>query len=272
MDALSDFFDRVQLKGRLFFAGKVDGTLDIDKPPGTAFIHILEQGGIDLVRPGHPSIPVREPSILLCPGSCRYKLRASGIDGANIVCASFEFGAAIGRTLPFGVTDTIIFKFSELDHVLPVMETLLAEFRGAGPGRHKGMSVLFEYILILLVRQAIARQAISRGVLFAMLDAQVGKALAAIHQQPEQPWSVGQLAALAGISRSSFSARFAELVGEPPISYLAAWRIKLAQDLMAQGVALKIVAASAGFSSQAAFTRAFAHETGMPPGEWLKRA
>lgn len=74
MDPLSAFLERIHLKGSLFYAGKVDDVLHIDKPDGTAFLHILEQGGIDLVRAGHPSIPVDRPSLLLCPGSCRYYL------------------------------------------------------------------------------------------------------------------------------------------------------------------------------------------------------
>ncbi|MGV8864622.1 MAG: helix-turn-helix domain-containing protein [Pseudomonas sp.] len=56
-----------------------------------------------------------------------------------------------------------------------------------------------------------------------------------------------------------------------PFGYLTAWRMKLAQDLMKQGVQLKVVAASVGYSSQAALSRAFALEMGVPPGEWFKR-
>jgi len=270
-DVLSAFFDRTQLTGRLFFAGKVDGTLEIDKPEGGAFLHILEHGGFDLVRPGLPNLAIREPAILLCPGACLYKLRAAPQPGAQIICATFEFGAVIGRALPFGLTDTMIFTFSQLDEMMPVVHTLLGEFRADRPGRQKGMNVLFEYIFLLLVRQAIGQGTLSQGLLFSMLDPQLGRALDAIHQAPEQAWGLVELAELAGMSRSRFAARFAELVGMAPIAYLAAWRIKLAQDMMARGVALKIVAASVGFSSQAGLTRAFVHETGLPPGEWNKR-
>ncbi|NUU04060.1 helix-turn-helix transcriptional regulator [Herbaspirillum robiniae] len=270
MDPLSAFFERIQLKGSLFYAGRVDGVLDIDKPEGTAFLHILEQGGIDLVRAGHPSIPVDRPALLLCPGSCRYRLRNSAAGGAPIICATYQLGPAIGRTLPFGVTDTIVFPFEEVAEVLPVIRLLLEEFRGDAAGRSKGINALFEYILILLVRQAIARQAISAGVLCAIADAHIGRALKAIHERPEEPWTVEQLAALAGMSRSRFAARFSALLGVAPIAYLASWRLRRAQELMRDGVALKVVASSAGFSSQPTFTRAFSNEMGVSPGEWLR--
>jgi hypothetical protein len=95
---------------------------------------------------------------------------------------------------------------------MPVMHSLQTEFRGTGVGRQKGMSVLFEYILIFLVRMAVEQKAISKGVLFSMLDAQLGRALNAIHLTPEMPWSVNQLADLASMSRSKFSALLTELV------------------------------------------------------------
>lgn len=271
MDPLSAFFERIHLKGSLFYAGKVDDVLHIDKPDGTAFLHILEQGGIDLVRAGHPPIPVEQPSLLLCPGSCRYRLRNSMAGGAPILCASYQLGPAIGKTLPFGVTDTIIFPFDEVAAVLPVIRILLDEFRGEAAGRNKGLNALFEYILILLVRHAIAREAISAGVLCAIADVQVGRALTAIHDSPEEAWTVERLAALAGMSRSRFAARFSELLGVAPIAYLASWRLRRAQELMRDGVALKVVASSAGFSSQPTFTRAFSNEMGISPGEWLRR-
>jgi AraC-like DNA-binding protein len=126
-------------------------------------------------------------------------------------------------------------------------------------------------VLVLLIRCAIDRDMIAGGVLFAMLDMQLEKVLNAIHVEPERDWTLVQMAEAAGMSRSAFSAHFTKLVGVPPISYLTAWRMKLAQDMMRQGIALKIVASSVGYSSQAAFSRAFVHEVGVPPAEWLKR-
>lgn len=271
MDALSEFFDRIQMTGRLFYAGTVFETLDINKPDGTAFIHIVEKGGLDLIRPGHPRIALDGPTVLLCPSTCRYKLQPTTDEGADIICATFEFGVSMGRSFPLGVTDTLVFPFREIDPVVPVIEALLAEFRGQGAGHRKGLSVLFEYILIVLVRRAIAEGMIAKGGLFAILDPHLGRAINEIHLNPERDWNLKQLAELACMSRSTFSAQFLKVVGVSPIAYLAAWRMKLARDLMKQGVKLKIIASSVGYSSQAALTRAFALEMGMPPKEWLKR-
>ena len=48
----------------------------------------------------------------------------------------------------------------------------------------------------------------------ALRDEQVGRVLAAIHRAPEKDWSVAVLAKEVGMSRSGFSARFTDLVGE----------------------------------------------------------
>lgn len=270
MDILSEFFERIHLRGQFFYAGTVDGTLTLDRPPGTAFIHILEQGGIDLVRKGRPTIAVHQPSLLLCPSTCRYQLRANRREGASIICGSFEFGASMGSAFPLGVTETMIFPFDQLGSMQAIVATLIAEFGSQAPGRNKALNVLFEYVLILLIRKAVQDEKIRGGILYAMLDGRLTPVLNAIHQAPEQDWTVEQLAALAHMSRSAFSACFNKLVGMPPIVYLTAWRMRLAQDLLQQGVAMKVIAATVGYGSQAAFTRSFIHQFGMPPSAWLK--
>ncbi|MGE7992994.1 helix-turn-helix domain-containing protein [Pseudomonas sp. NPDC089554] len=270
MDALSQFFERINLRGQLFYAGNVRETLDIQKPEGTALIHIVAHGGLALVRDGHPRLELDGPSVLLCPSTCRYRLQPLEGQRAEIICATFAFGTSMGRASPLGVTDTLIFPFHELGAVVPVIEALLAELQGQQAGYRKGLEVLFEYIFIVLVRQAIARGSISRGSLCAVLDPRLGKALQAMHSEPQENWTLASLAERACLSRSTFAAQFHKVVGLTPIAYLAAWRIKLACDLIRQGVALKVVADAVGYSSQAALTRAFVQEMGLPPTEWLK--
>jgi AraC-like DNA-binding protein len=270
MDLISDFFERLQVRGRLFYAGEVDGVLAIDREPGTALVHLIEEGGVELVQEGRAAIPVTRPAILLCPDSCTYRIRSAGMRPAPIVCASFELGKVIGLGNPLGVERTLVFEVEALPAAGAVLRLLAAELGAGHPARDKALGVLFEYLLILVVREALARGMIERGILVGMLDPHLGKALRAIHWEPEQDWEVDALARLCGMSRSKFSARFAELAGVPPIAYLAAWRIRLAQQLMRRGTALKIVASSVGYGSQAAFTRAFSGHCGMSPGEWLR--
>jgi AraC family transcriptional regulator, alkane utilization regulator len=110
-----------------------------------------------------------------------------------------------------------------------------------------------------------------RGWLAGVRDAQVGRALALMHSEPERAWTVDDLAREVAMSRSALAERFATLVGEPPIQYLARWRLALAARALRSGrEALVRVAERSGYESEAAFSRAFKREFGMPPAAWRR--
>jgi AraC-like DNA-binding protein len=112
-----------------------------------------------------------------------------------------------------------------------------------------------------------------KGWLAGVRDAQVGRALALLHAKPDHPWTVDELAREVALSRSALADRFASLVGEPPIQYLMRWRLALAaQKLRSNRDAIARVAQRSGYESEAAFSRAFKREFGMPPAAWRKAA
>lgn len=271
MDILSEFFERTHLQGRLFFAGPVDGTLVLDKPPGMAFIHVISHGNIDMVQPGLAKIAISEPSVLFCPSSCRYQLRSSAPGGAELICASFQFGRNALQPFPLGLKETLVFPFRELENLTPLLGTLINEFQDQAPGRTKALNLLLEYIFVLLVRRSVIEGKISSGLLYALQDGRLASVFSQIHQKPEALWTVEKLARLANMSRSKFSACFTRMMEISPIGYVTAWRMKLAQDLLREGVQIKVIAASVGYSSQASFSRTFLNVVGSPPAEWLKR-
>ena len=100
-------------------------------------------------------------------------------------------------------------------------------------------------------------------------DEVVGRALTLLHGQPGHSWTLAELAREASSSRSSLARRFMELVGQPPMQYLAQWRMQVAANLLAQGQAkVASVGAEVGYDSEAAFSRAFKKATGLAPGAW----
>ncbi|MDD0996921.1 AraC family transcriptional regulator [Pseudomonas sp. TNT2022 ID1044] len=271
MDILSEFFERTHLQGRLFFTGTVDGTLVLDKPPGMAFIHVISRGGMDMVQPGLPKISISEPSVLFCPSSCRYQLRSSSPDGAELICASFQFGRNSLQPVPLGLKETLVFPFRTLENLAPIISGLIGEFEDQAPGRSKALNLLLEYIFVLLVRRSVAEGKISSGLLYALQEGRLGPVFNHIHQQPEALWTVEKLASLANMSRSKFSACFTRIMDISPMGYVTTWRMKLAQDLLREGVQIKVIASTVGYSSQASFSRTFLNVVGVPPAQWLKR-
>jgi AraC-like DNA-binding protein len=103
------------------------------------------------------------------------------------------------------------------------------------------------------------------GWLFALSDAQVGAAIAAMHREPARHWTVAGLADEVGMSRSSFAARFGALVGDGPIDYLTRWRMLLAGRSLSRGESVGSIASSLGYESESAFRTAFKRVTGRTP-------
>ena len=110
------------------------------------------------------------------------------------------------------------------------------------------------------------------GWLAGVRDPFVGKALSLMHASPARNWTIEDLAKDVGLSRSVLAERFADLVGMPPMSYLAKWRMQIASGLLSGGGNnIATVAAEIGYGSEAAFSRAFKKMTGVPPSEWRRR-
>ena len=134
------------------------------------------------------------------------------------------------------------------------------------------LSRLAELMFVELIRRHLEGLPPSRtGWLAGLRDPQVGRALAALHAEPGAPWTLEALARAAGLARSSLAERFAGLIGEPPMQYLARWRMQLAASLLSStqdGVGA--IAARVGYASEAAFSRAFKKSAGLPPAAWRR--
>jgi transcriptional regulator GlxA family with amidase domain len=110
------------------------------------------------------------------------------------------------------------------------------------------------------------------GWLAGARDSVVGSALALMHQRPSHPWTLPELAAEVGMSRSVFAKRFQHFIGEPPLTYLRRWRLQRAARLLqtTQKTILH-VAMDVGYESEAAFNRVFKREFGLPPAQYRRQ-
>jgi AraC-like DNA-binding protein len=93
-----------------------------------------------------------------------------------------------------------------------------------------------------------------------------------LHRKPCHPWTLDELAVEVGASRSVLVERFTRFLGEPPLTYLASWRMQLAARLLQTTRKTVIeLALDVGYESEAAFNRAFKREFGLPPAQYRKR-
>jgi AraC-like DNA-binding protein len=157
-----------------------------------------------------------------------------------------------------------------LDHVI---EFALMEARQRRSGGRCVLLRLSEVLFVEVVRRYLdALPSGQSGWLAGLRDPIVGRALAALHDRPVQAWTMERLAKDVGASRSSLAERFTQYVGQPPMRYLAQWRMQLAARLLSDGTAkVSAVALDVGYDSEAAFSRAFKKIVGMAPAAWRHR-
>ena len=95
--------------------------------------------------------------------------------------------------------------------------------------------------------------------------------LALVHERPGERWTLEALAREVHLSRATLARRFTETVGEPPLAYLARWRMHLAaQRLKYSSDTVAAIAQEVGYTSEYAFNRAVARYRGTPPGRYRR--
>jgi AraC-like DNA-binding protein len=152
---------------------------------------------------------------------------------------------------------------------LAVMES--AEKR---TGSESVLARLSELMFIEVVRQHLESLPTDQaGWLAGLRDPFVGKALSLMHARAAHDWTIEELATQVGQSRSLFAKRFTDLIGMPPMHYLAQWRMQMASERLGSGNAnVATIAAEIGYESEAAFSRAFKKLMGVPPSDWRRGA
>jgi AraC-like DNA-binding protein len=155
--------------------------------------------------------------------------------------------------------------------IADIVRLLARESASQQAGAEVMLSRLTELLFMQVIRLWCDQQAeASSGWIGALRDPSISAALTLIHQSPERRWKVEELAEAAALSRAAFSARFTEVVGEPPMTYLTRWRMLRATRLLKNEVRMETIADLLGYESEAAFRKAFKREVGMPPAHYRR--
>jgi len=139
-------------------------------------------------------------------------------------------------------------------------------------GSEAVLARLSEVLFLEAIRRFIeSLPAEEKGWLAGARDPVVGQSLMLLHRAPMRPWSIADLAKRVGVSRSALAQRFTDYLGEPPMKYLADWRMRLAaRSLAATSRSILEIALELGYDSEAAFNRAFKRHLGSPPAQYRK--
>jgi AraC-like DNA-binding protein len=242
---------------------------------------LLQPGDLALVPHGEGHRLVSEPGVsgvnlFDAPReleSDRYEIIRLGGGGerTTVICGTVRFNHpaahhlvhVLPRVISVEATDAL-----QTDWIQSTLRFMAAEARELRPGGETVVTRLADILVIQAIRSWIENDPSAQtGWLGALRDQQIGRALTLIHRDPARAWTVASLAHEVAMSRSAFAARFTDLVGEPPMHYLARWRMNVALDwLKTDGAALGELALRLGYQSEAAFSRAFKRFIGVSPG------
>jgi AraC-like DNA-binding protein len=195
-----------------------------------------------------------------------------GNDETRLVCGFL--GCDVRPFNPLIATLPRILHFKAKDHDLTAQLMLRAvtESREKRPGGEAMLERMSEMMFVDAVRRYVdALPTDSHGWLAGLRDRFVGRALALMHDKPAYPWTVDELGRRVGLSRSALHERFNELIGQPPMQYLANWRMQVGAGLLRNTSAtVASVAQDVGYESEAAFAKAFKRLVGSPPATWRR--
>jgi AraC-like DNA-binding protein len=219
--------------------------------------------------------PVDSESLVTATRSTQMNVGAGAeqstvIRGGRFVCD------AVNEEFLIGLLPSVVHVASE-ESISERTRTLLAmneaESLAPGPGSDFVISRLMELLLVELLRNETQSAHTSQvGLLRGLADPVIARALALMHEDVAQPWTVAQLARSCGCSRSAFNQRFTDVVGVAPIRYLQRWRIALAKEELRLGQrSIAEIAFLVGFQSGGAFSTAFTRAVGCSPSRFAEK-
>jgi AraC-like DNA-binding protein len=204
-----------------------------------------------------------------------YELGGGGPERARIVCCFLGCDERPFNPLLTALPAVLHLSAADPNATTGWLGTLLSiAAKESGSGRAGSENVLgrlSELMFVETIRHYLETlPPAETGWLAGLRDPMVGQALAALHREPRQPWTVERLARVVGLSRSVLAERFTVMIGQPPMQYLALWRMQLASRLLLEGRPVAWVASAVGYESEAAFSRAFKKLVGRPPATWRR--
>jgi AraC-like DNA-binding protein len=270
MDHLAPLFTQISLSARVFFTGDLCSLANFDDSDVAGHVHIMKSGKVSITVRGQLIAVIEQPSIVFFPRSCPHALIPVDEKGCELLCASVDLGSKTHNPIAMALPEMLILPMASLSRIGSTLDLLFNEAFEKSLGRQAALDLLAEYFLLQILRHVVAEGKLKEGIFAALADHRLAHAANAMHGKPSHPWTLDELADLAGMSRARFAVNFKEAVGITPLDYLTDWRMSLAQNLLKQGKPIKSVAAAVGYQSQAALTRVFIKRVGSLPSEWAK--
>jgi AraC-like DNA-binding protein len=298
-DPLGEALHFLRMNGAFYCRSELSAPWGLSLPPmpGYVWFHVVIAGGAYLETPDAPPELLASGALALVPRGTGHALRSDpqapapdilslhreqvsdryevlrhgdGGPATSLICGAVRLEHPSARNLIRALPPSILIGADGpgAEWIQSTLRMLAAEARQARPGGEAIITRLADIIVIQAIRAWIDNDPGARsGWLGALRDPHIGRAIALVHEHPARRWTVDALAGELAMSRSAFSARFTELVGEPAMQYITTWRMHVALAALQTGDAtVAQLADQLGYRSEAAFARAFKRVIGTSPG------
>lgn len=290
MDALTALANGLNLRAKLTYAGGACGEWVMDHnsnhsiwfhliAKGEGFVHSstfaeplrLEEGDLILFLPQAAEHFISySPTHLPRDGSST-QIAGMADGDAGFVCGEIRLQvpqSLLWQTLP---AEIILRRNVVADDLHRLIAMVISEAVAERFGNEAVIERLCDGFFILVLRHLIETGAISKGIFAAISDKRLATVLRLIHAEPWTDWSIAELCARAGISKSALAERFSGEIGMSPIEYLTHWRMQIAARRLSEtGITVDRLAEHCGYESAASFSRAFKRTFGVSPAAFRK--
>ncbi|HEX2832469.1 MAG TPA: AraC family transcriptional regulator [Thermoanaerobaculia bacterium] len=304
MDPISDVFTSFRVQNVVYGRLELTAPWGLAFPEGHALFGMVARGGCWLSTDSlETPISLSGGDCFLLPRGARYEIRDQPRGRTRLITEvgrrddgtpipRFQYGGGGAMTLMIAgcftfdapATKPVLDLLPSLIHIRAdepqsaslqsTLRLLCSESEAADLGSRIVINRLVDVFFVQAVRYYMANHsACNSKWLRAVADPQIGTALRAVHEAIESPWTVEELARIAGMSRAAFALRFKQLAGEAPLEYVTRWRMyKASQLLKDRGRKLVQIANEVGYETDGAFNRAFKRILGVTPGEFRRNA
>lgn len=252
---------------------------------GDCWLHLPAAGGLHELKAGdavfflrdlpHVLSPHREPALAEQAPRCPMAEIDLDVPGSTaLACGFFDFRAPLNNVFLSSFPDYVLISRDGevLQETRPIFELILSEAKTGGEDPSPLIARLVDLLFFYVIRHLCRRHDVSAGLWAVLARPEFTPLLEAIVDAPGRDWSIEAMADLSHMSRATFFKRFTQVAGTSPSHFLTQIRMKLATQLIEEGVSLARAAEQVGYQSDAAFSRAFKKVTGTLPGALRRSA
>jgi len=270
MEVLSDILKGLRATGSVYFC-------DFLVPPWELPYEDEERAMFHLVRRGRCQLDIDgethrlEPGdfVFITPGA-DHKVFSDdpGDPQTLLLCGYCQFDATENDVLLRALPRYVLMQRDDMEQwpwLTRTLEHLSAEYMSGAPGSDLTVNKLTEVLLVQLLRADFGRSS-EIGIVAALRDKRLARALTAIHERPGESWTIESASEEASMSRSGFARKFKKLLGTSFLDYLTRLRMRIARELLTTtNLAVPTIGEKIGYQSDLSFVKAFKKLHGETP-------